>query len=112
MSGALLTSAMVGQSGVMSSCLTMCISFVQQSWMRNRCQRSCRHGSSWTSKRMARQLKFSGNIWQEEFFDHILRSKESYSQKWDYVRENPVRAEFVASSDQWPWQGEVELLML
>ena len=66
----------------------------------------------WTSKRMARQLKFSGNIWQEEFFDHILRSKESYSQKWDYVRENPVRAESVASSDQWPWQGEVELLML
>jgi putative transposase len=66
----------------------------------------------WTSKRMARELKFSGNIWQEEFFDHVLRSSESYSQKWDYVKENPVRAGFVASSDQWPWQGEVESLML
>jgi len=31
-------------------------------------------------------------IWQRGFFDHILRSAESYSQKWKYVCENPVRA--------------------
>jgi putative transposase len=30
--------------------------------------------------------------WQEGFFDHVLRSHESYSQKWEYVRMNPVRA--------------------
>jgi len=61
---------------------------------------------------MARELKFSGNTWQAEFFDHILRSGESYSQKWDYVKENPVRAGFVVRSDEWPWQGEVESLIL
>jgi hypothetical protein len=33
-----------------------------------------------------------GSHWQKGFFDHLLRSGESYSQKWDYVRENPVRA--------------------
>jgi putative transposase len=27
--------------------------------------------------------------WQKGFFDHVLRSKESYTQKWHYVRENP-----------------------
>ncbi len=32
--------------------------------------------------------------WQEGFFDHPLRSAESYSQKWDYVRMNPARAGF------------------
>ena len=31
-------------------------------------------------------------IWQEGFFDHVLRSNESYAQKWEYVHENPVRA--------------------
>ena len=61
---------------------------------------------------MARELNFSGNIWQEEFFDHVLRSSESYSQKWDYVRENPVRGGLVVSSDQWTWQGEIESLRL
>jgi len=66
----------------------------------------------WTSKRMARELNFSGNIWQEEFFDHVLRSSESDSQKWDYVRENPVRGGFVVRSDQWPWPGELASLRL
>jgi putative transposase len=56
--------------------------------------------------------KVSANIWQEEFFDHLLRSGESYSQKWDYIKENPARAGLVDRSDQWPWQGEIEPLML
>jgi putative transposase len=66
----------------------------------------------WTSKRMARELNFSRPVWQEQFFDHVLRSTEGYSQKWDYVRENPVRAGLVAKIEDWPWQGEIESLIL
>jgi REP element-mobilizing transposase RayT len=66
----------------------------------------------WTSKRLTRELKLSGTVRQEEFFDHVLRSSESYSQKWDYVKENPLRAGLVKKSDEWPWQGEIESLML
>jgi len=66
----------------------------------------------WTSKRIKRELNLAGTLWREEFFDHVLRSSESYSQKWDYVKENPVRAALVKSSDEWPWQGEVESLTL
>jgi REP element-mobilizing transposase RayT len=46
-------------------------------------------------------------IWEEGFFDHVLRSNESYSQKWNYVRENPVRAGLVKSAADWPYQGEI-----
>jgi len=46
-------------------------------------------------------------IWEEGSFDHILRSDESYSQKWNYVRENPVRAGLVKSAEDWPYQGEI-----
>ena len=74
---------------------------------------------TWTSRRIqnlrpqpAAAATTNGSVWQREFFDHLLRSTESYSQKWDYVKENPVRAGFVANSDQWLWQGEVESLML
>ena len=66
----------------------------------------------WTSKRVARELKIEKRIWQAEFFDHVLRSSESYSEKWDYVPENPARAGLVADADDWPWQGEIEDLML
>ena len=45
--------------------------------------------------------------WQEGFFDHVLRSGESYSMKWDYVRMNPVRAGLCTHADGWPYQGEV-----
>jgi putative transposase len=45
--------------------------------------------------------------WQKGFFDHILRSGESYSAKWDYVRENPVRAGFVKQWNEWSFMGEI-----
>ena len=61
---------------------------------------------------MARQLRLLPPVWQEEFFDHVLRSSESYAEKWTYVRENPVRADLVKKSNEWPWQGEIESLML
>jgi hypothetical protein len=34
-------------------------------------------------------------LWQPGFFDHVLRNDESYSKKWEYVRENSVRAGLV-----------------
>ena len=46
-------------------------------------------------------------LWQRGFFDHVLRSDESYSQKWNYIRENPVRAGFVTAADDWPYAGEI-----
>ena len=51
-------------------------------------------------------------LWQREFFDHVLRSNESYSEKWNYVWENPVRAGFVKTAGDWQYAGEIEILML
>jgi putative transposase len=45
--------------------------------------------------------------WQKGFFDHPIRHRESYSEKWEYVRQNPVRAGLVGTPKDWPWQGEI-----
>jgi putative transposase len=45
--------------------------------------------------------------WQQGFFDHLLRSGESYEQKWEYVRQNPVRKGLCSQPEDWPYQGEV-----
>ena len=45
--------------------------------------------------------------WQKGFFDHLIRHGESYSEKWEYVRQNPVRAGLVGTPEDWPWQGEI-----
>ena len=45
--------------------------------------------------------------WQKGFFDHVMRSEESYSEKWLYVAENPIRKKLVARFEDWPYQGEI-----
>jgi REP element-mobilizing transposase RayT len=45
--------------------------------------------------------------WQDGFFDHLMRSEESYEEKWEYVRQNPVRKGLSATPEEWPYQGEV-----
>ncbi len=41
--------------------------------------------------------------WQRGCFDRLLRSDESFSDKWAYVRENPVRARFIQEWEDWPF---------
>ncbi len=48
--------------------------------------------------------------WQKGFFDHVLRSSESYSEKWNYVRENPVPRRLVVRAEDWRYQGEIHPL--
>ena len=43
--------------------------------------------------------------WQESFFDHVLRGDESRTEKWQYIRMNPVRAGLVEQPDDWPYSG-------
>ncbi|MFO7899947.1 MAG: transposase [Planctomycetota bacterium] len=61
----------------------------------------------WTSKRIARLPGITGPVWQQEFFDHVLRSSESYRAKWQYMRENPVRAGLVSHAEEWPYSGQI-----
>jgi putative transposase len=51
-----------------------------------------------------------GPIWQRGFFDHVLRSDESYGEKWHYVLQNPVRAGLVTNAEDWPYAGEVIII--
>ena len=62
----------------------------------------------WTAKVMLRTLPATAPVWQKRFFDHVLRSDESYAEKWMYVRDNPVRAGLTVDSESWPFQGFVD----
>ena len=74
---------------------------------------------SWTSRRInalggprAATAATASALWQREFFDHVLRSDESYSEKWNYILDNPVRAGLVSTAEEWKYAGEIETLML
>jgi len=61
----------------------------------------------WSSKAIKKECNIEEPIWQKGFFDHLLRSDESYSEKWNYVRNNPVRAGLVECMDEWPFVGHI-----
>jgi len=63
----------------------------------------------WTHTQISERFLLSFK-WQKEFFDHLLRSSESYGDKWEYVRNNPVRAGLTEKAEKWPFQGEIHLL--
>ena len=79
-----------------------------------------REWKSWTSPRIravlprrataAAKMDADAGLWQREFFDHVLRSEESFQEKWNYVRNNPVRAGLAPSLDDWPYFGRIESL--
>jgi REP element-mobilizing transposase RayT len=59
-----------------------------------------------------RPLAYPYPLWQREFFDHLLRSDESYDSKWEYVRLNPIRHGLVREPEDWPFAGEIHPLEL
>ena len=54
-----------------------------------------------------RLLLLQNPHWQEGFFNHLLCSHESYAQKWEYVRLNPVRAKLCQTAEAWPYQRAI-----
>jgi putative transposase len=52
----------------------------------------------------------SSQAWQVDHWDTRLRHNESYDAKWTYVKNNPVRANLVKCSEDWPFQGDLNVL--
>ena len=48
--------------------------------------------------------KASGVEWQKNFFDHRLRSDESWEEKAAYIRANPIRAGLIHPDGVWSYQ--------
>jgi REP element-mobilizing transposase RayT len=56
-----------------------------------------------TAHRINKFLHHSGPVWEEESFDHVLRSDESLEEKCEYIRQNPVMAGLVRRPEDYPW---------
>jgi REP element-mobilizing transposase RayT len=48
-------------------------------------------------------LHASGPVWEEESFDHVLRSDESLKEKAEYIRMNPVRRNLASRWEDYRW---------
>jgi REP element-mobilizing transposase RayT len=60
-----------------------------------------------TLSRVWRERQVAAPHWQKGIFDHLLRSDQSATEKWNYVRQNPVRAGLVEHAEDWQFAGEI-----
>ncbi|HVA18429.1 MAG TPA: transposase [Candidatus Dormibacteraeota bacterium] len=56
---------------------------------------------SYSSKKANRELRRSGEFWEREYFDHIVRSPAEFERIVRYVLANPAKA----GLREWPWVG-------
>ena len=56
-----------------------------------------------TAHRINKIIRSSGPVWEEESFDHVLKSDESLKEKCEYIRQNPVAAGLVQKPEDYRW---------
>jgi len=56
-----------------------------------------------SARNVNKLLGLSGPVWQDESFDHVLRSQDSLEEKLEYIRQNPVRRGLVQRPQDYPW---------
>lgn len=95
--------AWVGVYVIMPDHLHLFLAFDERKMLLDRWMKSLKN----TISKTLRSNGVPAPHWQKGFFDHVLRNSESYDQKWQYVRENPVRAGLVENWNEWPYQGEI-----
>jgi putative transposase len=74
--------------------------------------------SSWDISKLLQAIKMSfgvlyrnrdgmtsGRVWQNRFWDHIIRDQEDLNRHIDYVHYNPVKHRLVLSPFDWKWSS-------
>jgi hypothetical protein len=61
------------------------------------------HGSESAANRILGRTGTA--FWQDESFDHWIRSGEELQNLIEYVENNPLKAGLVETKEQWPWSS-------
>ena len=61
---------------------------------------------SYSSKQIPQVMKHIGTVWQDERYDRIIRNQSEFEQKWEYIRQNPVKAGLSATPEEYPFFWE------
>jgi putative DNA methylase len=60
---------------------------------------------SFTAKKANELLGLSGNFWQPEYFDRLIKSQRHFEFTLRYILNNPVKAGLCNEFQEWQWFG-------
>jgi putative transposase len=55
------------------------------------------------SHRLSHEFGYKGEVWQRGFTEVQVMNQESFEKHREYIAQNPVKAELVASADEFPF---------
>jgi hypothetical protein len=58
---------------------------------------------SYSAHQVNRRRRATGPVWQAEREDRIVRNEYEFWQKWEYIRNNPVKDSLAPSAEEYPW---------
>ncbi len=61
---------------------------------------------SFTAHEINKTTGQTGSLWQDERFDRIVRDEQEFLEKWNYIRNNPVKAGLAQTPEEYPWLYE------
>jgi REP element-mobilizing transposase RayT len=56
---------------------------------------------SFTANRLQREAGRVRKVWQEDYFDRIMRDEPEFIEKAQYILNNPLKSKL--QSDEYPW---------
>ncbi len=59
-----------------------------------------------SARKINQKRGVEGSLWQDERYDRIVRDEAEFMEKWQYIRNNPVKAELVPLPEEYPWLYE------
>ena len=59
-----------------------------------------------SSRKINQGRGVEGSLWQDERFDRIVRDEAEFLEKWQYIRNNPVKAALASNPEEYLWLYE------
>lgn len=55
-----------------------------------------------SARKINQERGVQGSLWQDERFDRIVRDEVEFLEKWNYIRNNPVKAALALTPEEYP----------
>jgi REP element-mobilizing transposase RayT len=59
----------------------------------------------YSARRCNELLGSTGQFWQDESYDHLVRHDDELLRLIDYIENNPVKAGLIARREDWKWSS-------
>jgi len=52
-----------------------------------------------------KSLNKTGNFWENNYYDHIIRNEKDFFRHFNYIHYNPIKHNLVNDPKNWPWSS-------